>query len=47
MRALVIIAADSFADFDAAVKAARKVERVQVVVLDEKWDLPEHDALIR
>lgn len=45
MRALVIIETDSAGDFDAAVQALRRRERVKVVVLDENWDLPEHANL--
>lgn len=44
MRALVIIEADSWTDFDAAIQRV-KGERVSVFVLDENWDFPEHENL--
>lgn len=45
MRALVIIETDSVTDFDAAIRSLRRRECTRVVVLDENWNLSEHENL--
>jgi hypothetical protein len=46
MRALVVIEAESFADFDIVLRDARRAtDGVTVTVLDEAWDFPIEPAV--